>query len=238
MQNNTEEQELVERLRRRDPAALKFLLDNYKNKVANICYRFLFNREDAEEIAQEVFISVYKAIPSFRGDAKLSTWIYQIASTKSLDLIRSRKRKKRFGHVKSLLGIMDEGRQIADPQSSNPVENMENEEKGRIIREAIDTLPEKYRRAFTLSKCDGLGHKEVAGIMGISVPSAETLVHRAKKKLRELLFVSFQQELKKNPKNVQRKAGKSVSKHVSPKNVNLFVLAVINIIILYLFKMR
>ncbi|MCP5107803.1 MAG: RNA polymerase sigma factor [bacterium] len=211
MQNTTDEQTLVDRLKHRDPAAFKILLQIYKNKVANICYRFLFNREDAEEIAQEVFIDIYRGITSFRGDSKLSTWIYQLSTSKCIDLIRSRKRKKRAGHVMSLLGMQDEGREIPDPRADDPVKNLENEEKGRIIREAIDTLPIKYRRVFTLSKCEGFSNKEVAEIMGLTQSSVESVVHRANKKLRKILYSAFEKELQKESKKVQSIPGDNVT---------------------------
>ncbi|MCP4215659.1 MAG: RNA polymerase sigma factor, partial [bacterium] len=211
MQQTTDEQHLVDRLKQRDPAAFNILLQMHKNQVANICYRFLFNREDAEEMAQEVFITIYKNIASFRGDSKLSTWIYHLASSKSIDLIRSRKRKKRLGHVKSLLGLQEEGVQIPDPQSENPLDTLENEEKGRIIREAIDSLPPKYREVFTLSKCDGLANQEVADIMGLTKSSVDSLIHRANKKLRKILYSAFESELKKQDKKVQKDPGDNVS---------------------------
>jgi len=211
VQNTTDEQTLVDGLKRRDPAAFKILLQTYKNKTANICYRFLFNREDAEEITQEVFIDIYQGITSFRGDSKLSTWIYQLSVSKSIDLIRSRKRKKRFGHVMSLLDLQEEGREIPDPQGSDPVKNLENEEKGRIIREAINTLPIKYRRVFTLSKCEGFSNKEVAEIMGLTQSSVQSVVHRANKKLRKILYSSFEKELQKKSKKLQNNPRDNVS---------------------------
>jgi RNA polymerase sigma-70 factor, ECF subfamily len=226
MQNINDEKTLVERLKHRDPAAFKILLDKYKNKVANICYRFLFNREDAEEISQEVFILIYKGIPSFRGDAKLSTWIYQLAASRSIDLIRNRKRKKRMGQVTSLLGLREEGHEIVDHQEIDPVEILENEEKGRIIRNAIDTLPLKYRRAFTLSKCEEFSHKEVAEIMGISQSALESVVHRAKKKLRKILFVSFQQEFQKNNKKDANKVQTGANENVSNSG-NVFFIVIL-----------
>ncbi len=206
-----DEHTLVTRLKERDPAAFTILLQTYKNQVANICYRFLFNREDAEELSQEVFIAAYKGIPNFRGESKLSTWLYQLASSKSIDLIRRRKQKKRFAFLTNFMDLKEKGIEIPDPQSSDPMADLENEEKGRIIREAIDTLPTRYRRVFTLTKCDGFSNKEVAEIMDISQSAVELLVHRAKKKLRTLLYAAFEKEIEKFSKKVKTKPGNSVS---------------------------
>lgn len=220
MSNTIDEKTLIAGLKRRDDSAFKLLLHTYKNTVANICYRFLFNRQDAEEVSQEVFIDIYRGIPSFRGESKLSTWIYQLAAAKSIDLLRSRKRKKRFGQVLSLLGV-NEKQEIPDPRHYNPQKNIEDEEKSRIIRAAIDALPMKYRQVFTLSKCEEFSNKQVAEILGISQSAVETIVSRASKKLREKLYVAFEKELQKNSKKVQTQTINNVS-----KNRNIFFIII------------
>jgi RNA polymerase sigma-70 factor (ECF subfamily) len=104
--NNIDEQEqvLLHRLKARERGAFKVLVELYRDRVLNTCYRFIFNREDAEDIAQEVFIEVHRSITAFREESKLSTWIYRIAVTKSIDFIRKTKRKKRMAKLKSLVG--------------------------------------------------------------------------------------------------------------------------------------
>ena len=91
-----EEAELLQKLKAGDKAAFSELVRLYSNRVINTCYRFLLDKEDAEDVSQEVFIEVFQSIGSFRGDAKLSTWIYRIAVTRSLDEIKKRNRKKRL----------------------------------------------------------------------------------------------------------------------------------------------
>ncbi|MGE5342204.1 MAG: RNA polymerase sigma factor [Candidatus Omnitrophota bacterium] len=219
MPNLIEEQTLIDALKKNEPQAFRLLLQTYKNTVANICYRFLFNREDAEELTQEVFIEIYRGISTFRGDAKLSTWIYQLAVSKSIDLIRSRKRKKRFGHVLSLFGMEDSVPDIPEPNGHGPVDELENEEKGRIIREAIDTLPVNYRRVFTLSKCEFFSNKEIAEITGMTQSAVESIVHRAGKQLRTILYSFFEKEIKKNSKNEQTDRKNNVKKNNRALNI-------------------
>ncbi len=200
MADISDDNTLVKQLKTDSPGAFRSLVESYQDQVLNTCYRFLYNREDAEDVAQEVFIEVHRSIAGFREDAKLSTWLYRIAVTRSLDLIRKGKRKKRAGVVKSLFGLAEEGHEIPAPENSNPTANLEQAERMQIMRDAIATLPENQRIAFTLSKCDGFGNKEITEIMGISLSSVEALIHRAKKKLRDKLYHYFEKDLKKKPK--------------------------------------
>ncbi|MCP5103245.1 MAG: RNA polymerase sigma factor, partial [bacterium] len=194
---DAEGRELTRRLKANEPGAFKQLVELYQDRVFATCYRFLLNRQDIEDIAQEVFIEIYRSISTFKEQSKLSTWIYRIAVTKSLDLIRKTKRKKRFAPVKSLFGLQEEGKDIPDPKSNDPQRNLEQTEGLRILKEAIDTLPENQRIAFTLSKCEGFGNKEITEIMGCSLSSVESLMHRAKKNLRKKLYHYFERDLKK-----------------------------------------
>jgi RNA polymerase sigma factor (sigma-70 family) len=98
------EQELIDGLRRGDEMAFKELVTVYQDRIYNTCIGIVQNAEDAEDVTQEVFIQVYRSIDNFKGESKLSTWLYRIATTRSLDLLRSRKSKKRFGLIQRLFG--------------------------------------------------------------------------------------------------------------------------------------
>lgn len=193
-----DEKELIKRLKQKEPWAFKELVELYQDRVINTCYRFLFNREDAEDAAQEVFITAHQALSSFKETAALSTWLYRIAVNRSIDMIRKKKRKKRFAPVKSLLGLEEEGKEVPAPEHHNPRDTMEQGERMQILQEAIDSLPENQRVVFTLSKCDDMGNKEIAGVMGLTLSSVESLMHRAKKNLRKKLTAYFEWDLKRN----------------------------------------
>jgi RNA polymerase sigma-70 factor (ECF subfamily) len=193
-----EEKELVKRLKQKEPGAFKELVELHQDRVLNTCYRFLFNREDSEDAAQEVFITVHHSLSSFKETASLSTWLYRIAVNRSIDLIRKKKRKKRFAPVKSLLGLEEEGKEVPAPEDENPQENLEQLERMDILQGAIDALPDNQRIAFTLGKCDGMGNKEIANIMELSLASVESLMHRAKRNLRKKLYGYFEKDLKRN----------------------------------------
>ncbi|MFV0605387.1 MAG: RNA polymerase sigma factor [Niabella sp.] len=177
---------LVQDLKKGKETAFKSIVDNYQNMVYNTCLSIVKNEEDAEDLAQEVFVQVYQSIQSFKGESKLSTWIYRIATTKSLDHERKKKRKKRFGFVKSIFG--DENEVVINPPDfHHPGVALDQKENAAKLFRAIDKLPENQKIAFILNKTEGLSYQEVSEVMNVSVSSIESLLHRAKNNLRKIL---------------------------------------------------
>jgi len=190
-----EEKQFVERLKSECPGVFKELVDLHRNRVLNVCYRFLHNRADAEDVAQDVFVEVYRSLPEFRGGAQLSTWIYRIAVTKSLDLIRRRNRKKRFGIFHAPLRMEALVEQVPAPRSFSPIARLEDRERSRILQQAVDSLPESQKTAITLSKYEGVSYHEIADIMGTTVSSVESLIHRGMENLRKKLYRYYRRNL-------------------------------------------
>ena len=186
---------LTEELKKGDLKSFRILVDEHQKKVLNTCYRFVRSREDAEDLTQEVFIEVYKSISSFRGESKISTWIYRIAVTKSLDFIRRKKRKKRFAILKSTFSGDTIEEDIPDNQNLNPGGKIEEQERIRILNEALGSLPENQRTAFTLSKYDEMSYKEIAEILNTTVSSVESLIHRAKQNLKKRLQNYYEKKI-------------------------------------------
>jgi RNA polymerase sigma-70 factor (ECF subfamily) len=178
--------ELIQGLRRGDETAFRFLVDNYQDRVFNTAIGIVQNAEDAEDVAQEVFIQVYRSIHSFKAEAKLSTWIYRITTTRSLDLLRSRKSKKRFGFVQRLFGDGNEPL-FELPDFNHPGVALDQKENSAKLFKAINKLPENQRLAFTLHKLEDLSYQEISEIMKTSVAAVESLMHRAKQNLRKML---------------------------------------------------
>ncbi|MBN1929599.1 MAG: RNA polymerase sigma factor [Chlorobiaceae bacterium] len=170
------------------------LVAEHQEMVVNTCYRFVFNREDAEDLAQEVFIEVYRSLDNFREESKLSTWIYRIAVTKSLDHLRRLKRKKRFSSLKRIVGIDDPAESLPAPDYDNPADVLAGNERAEKLRNALDALPDNQKTAFLLSKYDGYGNQEIADILQTTVPAVESLIHRAKKNLKSRLEKEFRSE--------------------------------------------
>lgn len=165
----------------------KSLVSEHQDMVLNTCYRFVMNREDAEDLAQEVFVEVYRSLDKFREESKLSTWIYRIAVTKSLDHLRRMKRKKRFSSLKRIIGIDDPAEDLPSSSSDNPEQTLAEKENLAVLQHALNALPENQKTAFLLSKQDGYSNSEIAEILQTSVSAVESLVHRAKKNLHDRL---------------------------------------------------
>ncbi len=169
----------------------KSLVAEHQEMVINTCYRFVFNREDAEDLAQDVFVELFRSLDQFREEAKLSTWIYRIAVTKSLDHLRRIKRKKRFSSLKRIIGVTDPTEEIAAPGNENPADALVGNERAAILQEALDSLPDSQKTAFLLSKQEGYSQQEIADILKTSVSAVESLVHRAKKNLHNKLYTYY-----------------------------------------------
>lgn len=182
-----DDQQLLTALRKGDNVAFRQLVDRFGNQVYNVAVSFLSNREDAEDICQEVFTTIFHSIGQFRGDAALSTWIYRMAVSKTLEHIRAAQRKKRSGIMVRLFG----SEKSVDVEEENPFYHpgirLENRERSAILFQAIKKLPENQKTAFVLHKVEGLSQAEIAGIMEITVSAVESLMVRARQRLKQLL---------------------------------------------------
>jgi RNA polymerase sigma factor (sigma-70 family) len=181
-----DERILVEQLKQGDEAAFKTIVETWQSMVYNTALGIVQNQEDAEDIAQEVFVQVYQSIHSFKGESKLSTWLYRITITKSLDHERRKKRKKRFAFVRSIFGEQNEVL-VNPPDFHHPGVVLDNKQEAAVLFRAIAELPENQRLAFTLNKVEGLSYQEVSDIMNSTVSSVESLMHRAKNNLKKKL---------------------------------------------------
>ena len=179
------EQEIIAGIKQNNNEVFRQLVDKYQQMVLNTCYGFVNDRDDAKDLTQDVFIEFYNSIHSFRGDAKISTWLYRVAVNKSLNFIRKNKRKQLFGNLESMFAGKNE------PQSSgsyNTDAGMENDERTLALNKALGSLPKNQRIAFTLHKIDGVPYSEIAEIMNVSLSSVESLIHRARTNLKKKLL--------------------------------------------------
>jgi RNA polymerase sigma-70 factor (ECF subfamily) len=182
------EKEIIVGLKKKDPLVFKTFVEQNQNMVVNTCFGLLRNHEDAEDIAQDVFIEVYESINSFREESKLSTWLYRISINKCLNLIKKNKYKKWFFNFQSHEDKEKRIIQIVDKKSIDPHIDMEQKERADILHNALETLSENQKTVFTLSKYEKLSNKEIAIVLNTSVSSVESLIHRAKKNLRKKLY--------------------------------------------------
>lgn len=189
------EESFIKELQNGNETAFNRLLNDFQQKVFNTCISFIPNKEDAEDVAQEVFLEVYKSIDKFKGNSKLSTWIYKIATNKCLEFIRKKNTKKRFAFMQSITGNkvpFDKTNYFTE--FNHPGILLENKEKTATIYKAINQLPENQRIVFTLAKLDGKSYQEIVEITGKGLPSVESTMFRAKKSLKEKLAYFYENE--------------------------------------------
>lgn len=181
-----QENQLIEKLQAADEVAFRYLVEHFQNKIYNTVLAIVQDANDAEDLTQEVFVEVYESIGGFRAEAKLSTWLYRIATQKALESHRRRKTRKRFAFLISLFGDNDEPKHHP-PYFVHPGIQLENKERASILFNAIDKLPDNQKVAFTLHHVEGLSYQEITEVMQTSLSAVESLIHRAKHNLRKLL---------------------------------------------------
>lgn len=177
--NSDYEHELVQQIAVGNRVAFQNLYVLYKDKVYNTAIGYLQNAEDAEEVAQDVFVSLFKNANSFKGNAKVGTWIYKITVNKALTQISKNKRKPTNDEA------LKDHHQI---DFKHPGIALEQQEKAAYLFRAIHTLIDSQKTAFILSYVEALPQQEVANIMEISVKAVESLLQRAKSNLKQKLI--------------------------------------------------
>lgn len=187
------ERELIQALQNGSESAFKSLVELYQNRVYNTVLSITQNRLEAEDICQEVFMEVYSSVGNFRGEAKVSTWVYRIASNKSLEFLRKNKAQKRFAYVRSLFGKNDEI-EVQPSHFEHPGVQLENKERAVVLFRAIEKLPDNQRIAYSLHHLEGLSYQEITEVMNLSKSSVESLLFRAKQNLRKLLKEFYEQD--------------------------------------------
>jgi RNA polymerase sigma-70 factor (ECF subfamily) len=191
------ENELIEGLIRHDRNAFRELVGNHRKKVIKTAFYFTQNMEDAEELAQDIFMETIESIKHFRKSSSLSTWIYRITVNKSLNLVRKNKRKKIFSSLEDLFSKKSEAGVQDLREPSHSATKLEENERRALLSQSIRSLPENQRITFILSKYDGLSYKEIAEVMNISISSVESLLHRARLNLQKKLARHFSEYVKK-----------------------------------------
>lgn len=182
-----DELSFIELLKNSEERAFQLLVNAYSSQIYNVCLNLLRNQEDAEDVTQEVFTTVFLSINSFTGASKLSTWMYAIALNKSKEFLRKKNRKKRFGFMLRIDNEEKTSTSFTIVETNHPGVLLENKERTEILFSALDQLVDAQKEAYVLHKLEGLSYSEISEIMKVSVPSVESLMFRAKKKLQEVL---------------------------------------------------
>ncbi|QHV97095.1 RNA polymerase sigma factor [Spirosoma endbachense] len=178
---------LIEPIRQGNESAFRQLYEATKSRVFNTALSYVRTREDAEEITQDVFVEVFRAIEAFKGDANITTWLYRITVNKSLDFLKQKKRQKRFAFFTSLFDHST-GEVLHHPTDFiHPGVALENQENAAMLFKAIDKLPDKQKTAYILTRIEALSNTEAASVMVVSVGAVESLLQRATENLKKQL---------------------------------------------------
>src|SRR5688572_9074897 len=179
---------LMLRVREGDRDAFAQLVEKYKQPVMNLVYRTLPDATEAEDLAQHVFLQVYKSAHRYEVAAKFSTWLFTIARNLCLNEIRRRSR-----HPAESLDQTREGdeehpiRQVEDARIFSPPDALLQRELEQKIDQAVNDLPEKQRTALMLCRQEELSYEDIAKVLGCSVSATKSLIHRARETLKEQL---------------------------------------------------
>jgi RNA polymerase sigma-70 factor (ECF subfamily) len=169
---------LVERLRAGEPRAFEELVAAYQHRVFGVAFRMLGNGAEAEEVAQDVFLRVHRGIASFRGEAKLSTWLYAITSRLCLNRLGGERRRDRRGEATL--------ERLAAPDA-DPSVDVERGELDAALQRAIAELPEERRILVVLRDLEGLSYGEIAAALDMELGTVRSRLHRARMDLKDKL---------------------------------------------------
>jgi RNA polymerase sigma-70 factor (ECF subfamily) len=179
--------ELVNSFKSGDIAAFEEIVARYETKAMNLALRFTRNQEDAEEVLQDVFTTVYRKIEGFRGQSAFSSWLYRIVVNAAFMKLRKKKQNQAISMedlapaVKQYCMERDE---FSSPHSHNMAVTRELQD---VLQRAIDRLPDQYRAVFVLRDVDGLSNQETGQILDLSIPAVKSRLHRSRIMLRKKL---------------------------------------------------
>jgi RNA polymerase sigma-70 factor (ECF subfamily) len=177
---NNDDQILIEAIQNGDTRAYAQLVSRYKDLVFTLAIRMLKHREEAEEVAQDTFIKVFKSLNKFKGDSKFSTWIYRVAYNTCLDRIKKNKK-----HLKDV--AIDEFTFNKLDTIDNALDNIIKEEKSVLIKNCINKLPEDSSALLTLFYFEELSLEEISKIINVEANTVKVKLFRARKKLAVIL---------------------------------------------------
>jgi len=170
--------------------AFEMLVDRFQRKIVRFMNGWTRNAEHAEDLAQEVFLRVYKSRKNYMPTAKFSTWLYRIAHNVASNHVRDSALRREYQLSKaensSTAGLVLENIAIA-PSGFQPIRRLDNEERSQIIVHALEALGERQRTAILLSKFEGMSYQEIGDTMGLTIQAVKSLLMRARVNLKNLL---------------------------------------------------
>ena len=180
---------LLEELRKGTPQAVEMLFDRFHGKIYSLAMSILKNESDAEEAAQDVFLTVVQKAHTFKGNSALYSWIYRICVNTCLMRLRGKRRGETVSIEDFMPVFTEDGMHasLIDDWSKEVERKALDKELGQVIKRFTGNLSEKYRVVFVLSDVEGLSNEETAQVLGLTVPAVKSRLHRARLYLREQL---------------------------------------------------
>lgn len=196
------EEQLVERLKRQDEAAFNELVRLYQGRVFRLVLHMLKDRAEAEDLAQEVFVTVFKSIHGFRGDSKLSTWLYRVAANHAKNRLKYLQRRAR-GLKKELdeltdASAIDSATMNTSSRLARPDEQAQGNQLEKLVQKAMGELPDEQRELVVLRDIENLTYEEIQELTGLASGTVKSRLHRARlalaTRVRELQGVGAEHE--------------------------------------------
>lgn len=189
MQTGFPDNELISLVLKGDQQAYKVLVDRYQSYIFTLAFRLVQSREDAEEVAQDVFVKAYRSLADFKGGSKFSTWLYTIAHNTGITYLRKKKQK--------ILAIDDESTfiHLENQESDFKANQVEDKSRKNMVNQAINMLPPDDAQIITLFYKGDQSLDEIAAIMGLEANTVKVRLFRARQKLKEKMENFFSEEV-------------------------------------------
>lgn len=181
---NHDEQALLDRIREGDESGFEELVKEHTGKIVGLAWRMVGNREDAEDLAQEAFLRLHRSLDDFRGESRISTWLYRTTTRLAIDYLRRDRIKRKVFFFRADNDSPDPVELASDPLR-NPGRELQSQEAMQSLRRSLQKLSARQQAIFTLRHYEGLPLKEIAAHLGLETGTVKAHLHRAVTQLRK-----------------------------------------------------
>jgi RNA polymerase sigma-70 factor (ECF subfamily) len=190
--NAAEEDKLLERIRQGDDSGFEVLVKEHTGRVVGLAWRLVGNREEAEDLAQEAFLRLHRALPDFRGDSRISTWLYRTTTRLAIDYLRRERLKRKLFFFRPDNDAVDPVDLASNPLD-DPGREYQSREMLQSLRKSLQQLSPRQQVIFTLRHYEGLPLKEIAAHLGLETGTVKAHLHRAVTQLRRDLAEFYEE---------------------------------------------
>jgi len=189
---NLDEQALLARIRNGDESGFELLVKEHTGRVIGLAWRLVGNHEEAEDLAQEAFLRLHRSLPNFRGESRISTWLYRTTTRLAIDHLRRERIKRKLFFFRKDNDAPDPVELACDP-GNNPARDFQSQQAMQTLRISLSKLSSRQQVIFTLRHYEGLALKEIAAHLGLQTGTVKAHLHRAVTQLRKDL-VDYREE--------------------------------------------